>query len=253
MLLRILIFCSVALAGCAFKESSTSQPSLTRTLLDHSRDREIPLEIQLPPARFLCTKDKLCPVAFISPGYGLYHTNFSFIAKPLVESGYMVVSIQGVLPSDPKLPNTGNIVVDRTPMWTRAAESLLFVKRTLAPEFNGYDWDDLILIGASNGGDYSALAASQNPHFSGTLITLDNRRYPLPTNKSIKLMSLRGSDFQADAGVLPTQEYIATLGYCIKTIPESKHNDMQDAGPEWLKNSISTAIINFLVNRHCGT
>lgn len=221
-------------------------------LRDQARQRDVPIEIRLPEAPQGCTPDAHCGVAFISPGYGLSHNDYRFVSDALSGIGYMVVSIQSVLPGDPQAPDTGNIVADRTPMWSIGADNLRYVKDALSGLFPAYDWSRLVLVGHSNGGDLSALALEQTPSLASTLITLDNRRHPLPRSAGVGLLSIRGSDFEADPGVLPSPEELQPASRCIVEIPNSRHNDMNDAGPAWLKERISSLVVGFLKHDRCG-
>jgi hypothetical protein len=80
-------------------------------------------------------------------------------------------------------------------------------------------------------------------------VTLDNRRYPLPRDPAIRVLSLRGADFQADPGVLPAAGEGAI---CVQPIPGARHNDMNDRGPGWLKARIAAFVVDFLRNGRCG-
>jgi hypothetical protein len=237
------------ITACATYKDQDTQ--LSRTLFDASRNRQIPIEIYFPKNRTKCSEENLCPVAFISPGFGVPHTSYSFIAVPLAASGYLVIAIQSVLPNEPMPNSTGNIFADRIPIWRLGAYNLHFVKDYLSNEFPTYNWPQLALIGHSNGGDFSALALAEIPDFASTLITLDHRRYPLPRLSSLKVLSIRGSDFPADDGVLPSVDQTKNLNYCITKIPKSQHNDMQDGGPDWLKDSIFNSISAFLADQSC--
>lgn len=104
----------------------------------------------------------------------------------------------------------------------------------------------------SHGGDISALALTESPGLASTLITPDQRRYPLPRNASLRMLSLRGSDFEADPGVLPSQAEQAGLDVCIERIANARHDDMHDAGPAWLKGEISTRVGRFLSDGECA-
>lgn len=77
------------------------------------------------------------------------------------------------------------------------------------------------------------------------LVTLDNRRSPLPRDKAIRVLSIRASDTMADPGVLPSE------GACIVKIDGSRHNDMSDAGSAQLKQTITQALELFLAGG-CG-
>ncbi len=238
------------LAGCTITSSSPSNPEPPTTLRDASRERQIPISLYFPDGSRHCTPARPCPVAFVSPGYGLRHTDYSFIANALAASGYLVVAIQHDLPTDPPLSKTGNLFTTRMPAWQRGAANIRFVRSALSSTYSGYDWHRLTLIGHSNGGDISALAVHDSPTLATTLVTLDNRRYPLPRAGSINVLSIRGSDFEADSGILPpTRE---TGGHtCIISIPGSRHNDMNDRGPIALQSHISAIILQFLNDGRC--
>lgn len=238
----------------ALSVSSAFAAHATDTVLrDDSRQRDIPVEIRFPEATRHCSPSRPCPVAFVSPGYGLAHTDYRFVSDTLVGLGYLVVSIQSVLPGDPKAPNTGNMIADRTPMWTLGADNLVYAKSTLSELYPAYDWAHLVLVGHSNGGDLSALALKRDPSFASVLVTLDNRRYPLPAGDKIRVLSIRGSDFEADPGVLPSSGSTRSASLCVLEIPESRHNDMNDAGPAALKQRIAAILVEFLGHRRCGT
>ena len=239
----------IALAGCASNPSAKLAESAE--LSDASRDRRIPIALYFPKQKHRCTYEKPCPVAFVSSGYGLLNTDYSFIANALVRSGHLVVAIQHDLPSDPALSRTGDLFASRLPIWRRGAENIRFVRNTLSKTYTGFDWSHLTLLGHSNGGDISALALHESPDLATALVTLDNRRYPLPRDRSISVLSIRGSDFEADAGVLPSDQE-KNSDTCITSIAGSRHNDMNDHGPEELKTKMTTLILQFLEQDRCG-
>jgi pimeloyl-ACP methyl ester carboxylesterase len=220
-------------------------------LFDGARGRTIAIELRFPVGREACEPTRPCPVAFISPGYGLSHVEYSFIADALAERGHLAVSIQHDLPSDPALATSGDPMTVRMPAWRRGADTLRFVKTALSQRYPTYDWSQLQLIGHSNGGDLSALALHESPDLASSLITLDSRRHPLPREPSIRLLSIRASDFEADPGVLPTAPEQAATGACIVEIAGSRHNDMHDGGPSWLRTRIVGLIERFLHARPC--
>jgi hypothetical protein len=137
-------------------------------------------------------------------------------------------------------------------MWRRGAENLRFVRRQLSKDFPGYAWSDLTLIGHSNGGDISAFALQVSPDLGRTLVTLDNRRVPLPRTAGLRVLSVRASNFSADPGVLPTEAEQSATGACIVQIPASRHNDMHDEGPMPLRERTWTLIEDFLKHHRCG-
>lgn len=227
--------------------------SETNTVLrDQARQRDIPVEIRFPETSPDCTRSRPCPVAFLSPGYGLSHTDYRFVSDALIKLGYLAVSIQSVLPGDSKAPNTGSMIADRTPMWTIGADNLVYAKSILSKRYPAYDWAHLVLVGHSNGGDLSALALKRDPALASVLVTLDNRRYPLPTG-NVRVLSIRGSDFEADPGVLPSSGDSKSSTRCIVEVADSRHDDMNDAGPAWLKERTAAIIVEFLGRDRCGT
>ena len=133
-----------ALGGCATQRPAALPLHEARVLQDTSRQRAVPVQIDRPAQPRSCVPAHRCPVAFFSHGYGVPNTAYAFVARALNQLGYVVVSVQHDLPTDPPLASTG------------------------------------------------------------TLITLDNRRVPLPREARLRVLSLRGSDFAADPGVLPS-------------------------------------------------
>ncbi len=245
-----------ALAGCASTANTgrvggKSLATQSIELWDARRERRIPLQLSFPVGQRDCTRTRPCPVAFVSPGYGLAHTDYSYIARALASAGYLVVAIQHDLPTDPALARTGDLFASRMPTWRRGAENLRFVRDTLSRTHTGYDWPQLVLIGHSNGGDLSALAVHESPTLAATLVTLDHRRHPLPRDASIRVLSLRGSDFEADVGVLPTPDEPDT-GMCITKLADARHNDMNDHGPVALQSEIVQRLREFLEHGRCG-
>lgn len=246
------LIASIALLAHASATAATLPDPQSLDLYDGARDRPVAVELRFPAGHDACMPTRPCPVVFISPGYGLSHTAYSFIAEALAGRGTLAVSIQHELPSDPALATGGDPMTVRMPMWRRGADNLRFVKAALMQRYPGYAWADLQLIGHSNGGDISALALRQSPGLATTLVTLDSRRYPLPREASIRLLSIRGSDFEADPGVLPGAQEQAASGACIVEIADSRHNDMHDGGPDWLRTRITALIGRFLHARRCG-
>ena len=243
------------LIGCAptsdaiFTPNENLQESLT--LFDETRMRSIAVELYFPRNALHCTTITRCPAALISPGYGVNHTHYSFIAHTLNELGYLVVAVQHELPSDAPLAKTGDLFKARAPAWQRGAENLRFTRNSLQQRYPEFDWTNLTLIGHSNGGDTSAWLLQDSSEFATTLITLDHRRVPLPLTKSLRVLSIRATDFEADVGVLPSPTEQNTLGMCISTIAHAKHNDMQDSGTEELKTNIRSRIKTFVRDKEC--
>lgn len=240
------------LKGLLLLSASINFTAIADVITDTFRDRHIPIEISPPYQAEVCKAESPCPVAFISAGYGVSHSNYQFIANLFEQKGYMVVAIGHELPNDPPLSVSGNLYETRSENWSRGAVTLDFIRNNLKSRFKNYDFDNLTLVGHSNGGDISAWLANEDKNYIKVIITLDHRRVPLPRRDDIKVLSIRASDFPADKGVLPTVSEQQKFGSCVVRIPKARHNDMEDEGPEWLKTKINALIAGFLAENSCA-
>jgi len=217
-----------------------------RVVTDPDRQRDIPIHVSFPLDASVCNVENRCPVAVLSSGYGVAFDKYSFISVILNKAGYLVVAIQHELPGDPALAVAGNLYTERSENWKRGAETVKFVRSKLQSEFSDFDFNRLTLVGHSNGGDISSWLINEGVDFVETLITLDHRRVPLPRGEVPNVFSIRGSDYPADEAVLYTDREKTMLNACIVQIANSKHNEMTDFGPDWLKTSITNALLGFL-------
>jgi pimeloyl-ACP methyl ester carboxylesterase len=221
-------------------------------LHDRQTQRDIPIHISYPRDRLACSGDSPCPVALLSSGYGVAYDNYSFISDTLTAAGYLVVAVQHELPGDPPLAVHGDLYKARSENWQRGANSLEVVRSQLQQRMPDYNFAALTLVGHSNGGDISAWYMNSGAGAATQLITLDHRRVPLPRLETVSVLSIRGSDFPADDGVLYTTEELKQFKSCIVPVADSKHNDMTDFGPDWLKNSLSNIIRAFVAGDCVG-
>ena len=228
---------------------TTASP--TDTLFDEQRQRSIPISVTLPTNK-TCEKALPCPLAMISSGYGVAHTEYQFITDKLLNRGFAVVTVQHQLKTDPPLSVTQPYLKTRTENWQRGTENLQFVISNLSDQYPQLDFNNLTFVGHSNGGDISAWYIRRYPEKINTLITLDHRRVPLPRLKRIKVLSIRASDFPADSNVLYTPSELKQYNACVVTIAKSRHNDMTDNGPAWLKTAITKTIDGFIDKKQCG-
>lgn len=206
------------------------------TLFDANRERSIPVLIYKP---LKPTADHK-PVVIISHGYTIKNSEYSFLANPLSDMGYVVVSIQHDLESDPARPKTGTLVERRKPFWERGVHNIMYVISELRKMQTNLDLSKVILIGHSDGGDISMLFATTYPQLTAKVISLDSLRVPFPTKDSIPMLSLRANDTNADDGVLPKS------GVNIIKLKNARHIDMCDRGPANIKHEIANLITDFL-------
>lgn len=204
-----------------------------------------PVDIHPPVSMRACTTAKPCPVAIVSPGYGMAGSEYSFVTAQLNRMGYLVLAVRD---------SAGGAGIDRAAPMTPQVQALARVASKAvagaidetAPRFPQFDWKRLLLVGHSLGGDSSAQFAADYPQRVAALISLDSRRVPLPRAAGIRVLTIRASDTVADPGVLPDEQERSRYGACIVRIEGARHNDMADGGSEQLKARITSAIASFL-------
>src|ERR1700733_12343748 len=188
------------------------------------------------------------PVAIISNGNTVKNTEYSFLANVLAARGYLVASIQQDVPTDPPLmTKVGTPYVGRRAVYERGEANILFAARQLKKLHPNADYNQLTLVGHSNGGDISMYFAQQHPELVSQVITLDNLRVPFVLNDKVKILSFRSKDpnFKTDPGVLPTVEQAWEDGIdIVKT--NAQHTDMSDRGPDSVKEQIQVTLDHFL-------
>ena len=221
----------------------------SEVIVDQTRDRDIPVSINVASNSLSCSEQHKCPVAFINAGYGIAHTDYQFVADTFTTKGYLTIAVAHELQGDPALNRTPPYMATRLENWHRGVVTLKFLVNELSARFPSYDFTQLTLFGHSNGGDISALYAVIYPSEVSQLITLDHRRMVLPRNKNIRVLTLRGSDYPADKNVLLTDQELAVYPVTQTLIAESRHNDMYDGGPKWLVNRLSKEMDLFLSSK----
>ena len=216
-------------------------------LFDKSRNRLVPVTLYLPSSSKKITAKK---VVIFSHGYYQNlpggNRKVSYLTEALASQGYFVASIQHELPTDSLIPATGIPQIVRRPFWDRGADNILFVINELKKSNPDLDVKNITLIGHSNGGDMTALFPQKHPGIVSKIITLDNRRMPLPKTIKPKVYSLRSSDQPADEGVLPTMEEQKRLNITIIKLPATIHNDMDNRGTPDQQKEIIAYVSEFL-------
>lgn len=214
-------------------------------LFDTIRQREIPIAI----FRNKTIRRSQYPVVIFNHGYGQNsgdsYLKYSYLTTFLAEEGFLVISVQHELPDDEPIPLAGIPQVVRRPFWLRGAANIHYVIGQLPHLLEGLEIGELILLGHSNGADMIALFPELFPDKIDKIITLDNRRMPLPCTKSPRIYSIRSSDLPADDGVLPDSATIARLG--IQIIPSPvRHDDMDDHATDEEQLFLRRTLLRFL-------
>src|SRR5215475_10940899 len=188
------------------------------------------------------------PVAILSHGNTVKHTEYSFLTNVFAARGYMVVSIQHDLETDdPMVTKAGEEYVGRRMQYNRGIFNIMFAVENLKKVYPDADYKHLTLIGHSNGGDISMYFAKLHPDMVKKVVTLDNLRVPFVTDGKIKIISFRSKDpvFKADPGVVPDEDTCAKAGITVvKT--DFQHTDLSDRGPDNVKASIQARVEEFL-------
>jgi len=213
-------------------------------------DRNVTVEIAVRRDREMQAMAEMIdlPVAILSHGNTVKHTEYSFLTNVFAARGYLVISIQHDLATDdPMVTKAGEEYVGRRMQYNRGAFNIMFAIEEVKKQFPNADYRHLTLIGHSNGGDISMFFAKQHPDLVKKVVTLDNLRVPFITDGTIKILSFRSRDphFKADPGVVPDDETCARAGIkVVKT--EFQHNELSDRGSDRVKSSIQASVQQFL-------
>ena len=188
------------------------------------------------------------PVAILSHGNTVKFTDYSFLANVFAARGYMAISIQHDLPTDPPMvTKVGELYVGRQPQYLRGVANIKFTVEQMRNVQPNADYDDLTLVGHSAGADISMYFAKLYPERTKRVVTLDNLRVPFVTNGRFKILSFRSKDpiFKTDPGVIPPEDVRKKAG--IDIIQTGfRHNDMRDTGPDQARESIQGVLDNFI-------
>jgi pimeloyl-ACP methyl ester carboxylesterase len=188
------------------------------------------------------------PVAILNHGNTVKFTEYSFLANVFAARGYLVVSIQHDLPSDPPMvTKVGELYVGRLPQYHRDVANIKFAIAEMQKVQANADYDHLTMVGHSMGADVSLYFAKLYPDKIKKVVTLDNLRVPFMTDGKFKILSFRSKDpvFKADPGVVPADDVCEKAGITVVRTG-FQHNDMRDTGPDEAKASIQGMLDKFL-------
>jgi hypothetical protein len=246
----VLAFCALAII-LYFTASKWAIRHATLTSEDILREgRRVPFEVAVRRDREIQAMAEMIelPVAILSHGNTVKHTEYSFLTNLFASRGYLVASIQHDLETDdPMVTKPGEEYVGRRMHYNRGAFNIMFAIEEMKKRYPNADYRHLTLIGHSNGGDMSMFFAKQHPELVKKVVTLDNLRVPFVTDGKVKILSFRSKDpvFKADPGVVPDDEICEKAGIkVVKT--EFQHTDLSDRGPDHVKASIQATVDRFL-------
>lgn len=188
------------------------------------------------------------PVAIINHGNTVKHTEYSFLANVFAARGYLAISPQHDLPTDPPMvTKVGEIYVGRLPQIQRGVANIHFAISEMKKIEPNADYNRVTMVGHSMGGDITMYFAKQYPDEIKKVVTLDNLRVPFLTEGKFKILSFRSHDkeFPTDPGVIPNADECEKAGITVVNTG-FQHNDMRDTGPDAAKSSIQTMLDKFL-------
>jgi hypothetical protein len=190
------------------------------------------------------------PVAILNHGNTVKFTEYSFLANVFAARGYLAISIQHDLPTDPPMvTKVGELYVGRQPQYLRGVANIKFAVEEMQKVQPNADYDRLTVVGHSAGADISMYFAKMYPNHIKEVVTLDNLRVPFMTDGRFKILSFRSQDpqFKTDPGVIPPIGVRDKSG--IEVVQTGfQHNDMRDTGPDEAKASIQGMLDKFLDN-----
>lgn len=246
------LVCVSALCGVAYITASKwAIKHETITFYDASRDnRPVPVDIAIRRDKEMQANAGMItmPVAVINHGNTVKNTEYGFLANAFAARGYLVVSPQHDLPTDPPMvTKPGELYVGRLPQILRGVANIHLAMQEMKKVQPNADYSRVTMVGHSMGGDITMYFAKQYPDQVKKVVTLDNLRVPFVTAGKFKILSFRSKDpqFKTDPGVIPTEEECEKAGIqVVKT--DFQHNDMRDTGPDNAKNSIQGMLDKFL-------
>ena len=251
--ITVLLSLSVLVTGAYFTASKWAIRHETISFHDPDRDnRLVAVDIAVRRDKEMQANAGMItlPVAVLNHGNTVKNTEYSFLANAFAARGYLAVSPQHDLPTDPPMvTKEGEIYVGRLPQIQRGVANIKFALGEMKKVQPNADYSRVTMVGHSMGGDISMYFAKQYPDEIKKVVTLDNLRVPFLTDGKFKILSFRSKDpqFKTDPGVLPDAEQCEKAGITVVNTG-FQHNDMRDTGPDAAKDSIQSMLDKFLVD-----
>src|SRR6185369_2321140 len=115
------------------------------------------------------------PVAVLNHGNTVKNTEYSFLSTVFAWRGYLAVSPQHDLPTDPPMvTKVGEPFVGRLTQIQRGVANIKFAVAQMRQVQPNADYDHLTVVGHSMGGDITMYFAKEYPEEVKKVVTLDN-------------------------------------------------------------------------------
>jgi hypothetical protein len=246
----LLSVCAVLVVGY-FTASKWAIRHETLTFYDPARDnRVVAVDIAVRRDKEMQANAGMIklPVAILNHGNTVKNTEYAFLANVFAARGYLSISPQHDLPTDPPMvTKVGEIYVGRLPQIQRGVANIHFAVEEMRKVQPNADYTKVTMVGHSMGGDISMYFAKHYPDQVKKVVTLDNLRVPFMTDGKFKILSFRSKDpvFKADPGVVPEDDVCEKSGITVVNTG-FQHNDMRDTGPDNVKSTIQGMLDKFL-------
>ncbi|MCA6109679.1 alpha/beta fold hydrolase [Bradyrhizobium cenepequi] len=251
--ITVLLSLTVLVTGAYFTASKWAIRHETVRFYDAARDnRLVPVNVAVRWDKEMQANAGMItlPVAILNHGNTVKNSEYSFLANIFAARGYLVISPQHDLPTDPPMvTKVGELYVGRLPQIQRGVANIHFAIEQMKKIQPNADYAKVTMVGHSMGGDISMYFAKQYPDEIKKVVTLDNLRVPFLTDAKFKILSFRSKDtqFKPDPGVVPDAEQCEKSGITVVNT-NFQHNDMRDTGPDVAKSSIQAMLDKFLVD-----
>jgi hypothetical protein len=246
----LLSVCTLLVAGY-FTASKWAIRHETLTFHDPARDnRLVAVDIAVRRDKEMQANAGMIklPVAILNHGNTVKNTEYSFIANIFAARGYLAISPQHDLPTDPPMvTKVGELYVGRLPQIQRGVDNIHFAVGEMKKVQPNADYAKVTMVGHSMGGDISMYFAKEYPDEVKKVVTLDNLRVPFITDGKFKILSFRSKDtqFKPDPGVVPDEDVCEKSGITVVNT-DFQHNDMRDTGPDTARSTIQGMLDKFL-------
>jgi hypothetical protein len=249
--IAILVSLTVLVAVGYFTISKWAISHQTITFYDASRNnRPVAVDVAVRRDKEMQANAGMItlPVAILNHGNTVKFTEYSFMANVFAARGFIAISIQHDLPTDPPMvTKVGELYVGRQPQYLRGVANIRFAVSEMQKVQPNADYEHLTIVGHSAGADISMYFAKLHPELVKRVVTLDNLRVPFITDGRFKILSFRSKDpvFKTDPGVVPSEEVCEKAGITVVRT-DFQHNDMRDTGPDTAKESIKGMLDKFI-------
>src|SRR6202051_5096430 len=249
--IAVLLSLCVLVTVAYFTASKWAIRHETMTFYDATRDnRPVAVDIAVRRDKEMQANAGMItlPVAILNHGNTVKFTEYSFLANAFAARGYIAISIQHDLPTDPPMvTKVGELYVGRQPQYLRGVANIKFAVEEMQKVQPNADYDRLTVVGHSAGADISVYFAKMYPNHIKEVVTLDNLRVPFMTDGRFKILSFRSKDpqFKTDPGVIPPKGVREKSGITVVQTGY-QHTDMSDRGSDDVKSTIQGMLDKFL-------